>query len=306
MMCRSSVLLAIFVAMRRHIYYGKSLGYIMCLSLICTCTSTQLQQSTVRLARVANDELYLRDIQDDYSYNHLKGVDSTIYLRKYVKNWVKQTLLYHHATQKLARTLDFTTIEKKTRAYKKTLTLHALQAHYLEKESPHTISEEEIRSYYQHNMSNFSLEHTLVQAIWAKIPLTHPKKRILKKTLQAYTPKDSTTIAAYCASNPLFCHLQDTLWKALPHSLKAWPQHLVDKVEQKLSNQSFFTLQDHQYHYFLRITDYRSAQNFAPLAYVRDRIMHILQSQKRAQLLQSLEDKIWEEAQANHHFEIYF
>ena len=286
--------------------FWQKVGWSMCLFLVCMCTSHKTESYTVRLARVAQDVLYLHDIQNDYKYNHLQGVDSTIYLRKYVKDWVQQTLLYRHATEQLSDVLDLATIERKTLQYRKMLTIHALQQYHLNEGSEPAVSEDEIEAYYQNNISNFSLEHTLVKALYVKVTLKHPKRWPLRKALQSQGLSDLLSLESYCRELPSSCYIRDTLWTPLNRILELWPQRTAHTIEPQLSTQSFFDLKDSQYHYFLRIIDYRAAQRAAPLAYVREKIVRILYAQKRAQLLQALEDRIWEEAKAQRSFEIYF
>jgi hypothetical protein len=113
------------------------------------------------LAQLGSEKLYLEDIKDRLpSAGSMEAADSAGYVDLLITSWAKNVLLVQAAEFNLRAELqDF---EDLVEQYRNDLLKHAYIDRYINQHLDTTITNEEVKEYYEANKSSFELKERIV------------------------------------------------------------------------------------------------------------------------------------------------
>ena len=250
------------------------------------------------LARVKDRYLYANHLPDV----RLESSDSLSYSRQYVRDWILEELMLDQAKSQSSSLLG--EIEEQVRNYRKAITRHVLEQAYIEMNLPE-LSEEDISSYYQSQVSHFILNEDITRVLYVKV-LDHASSISAFRSLLRRRPLgEMSPIREYCLQNAPLCVLSDTTWIPFHDALYLMPISEQDQARRILPHQDYLEFKDTSYVHLIRVLDYRSSGSLPPLEYIRDEIVLSVLSQRKRELSEALREDIWNQAKRNHEFEIY-
>ena len=281
-----------------------SLLAISALLIISTACQDQQKKAKKPIAKIHDQYLYLSDLQnvipDDKSEE-----DSTLIAKNYINEWIKRQLLLNKAEENLdPETKD---IQKQIENYRASLLIYRYQQQLIDQKLDTAVSEQEIKSYYEQNSSNFILDKNLAKVLYIKLAENSPNMEKVRDWYRSNDEEDQTRLKDYCYQYAEKFDDFNNEWIDFNTLIKNIPYSLKVSVGRFLKVRKFLEVKDNEnsvYH-FVRINDYQLKGNRAPLSYVEDRIRSIIINKRKHQLLEKLESDIYNEAMNHNEFVIY-
>src|SRR5690606_15386915 len=230
------------------------------------------EQSAV-IARAYDNNLYEHDIKGIVSENVSKQ-DSANIISRYVNNWIKKQLLINEAASKID--FDEAELERKILDYRYALMVYEYEKYYINDELNTEVTEEDIKSYYENNISNFELKQNIVRGIFIKVAKDAPKIERLKKLIHSNKSKDKKELKSYCFRFATSYSLDDSLWVNFEELIKNTPLIGIPNKVQFLKENEHIETEDESFLYFIRIYDYKISDETSPLELVIDEINNII------------------------------
>jgi len=281
-----------------------SLLAIAALLIMSTACQDQQKKAKKPIAKIHDQYLYLSDLQnvipDDKSEE-----DSTLIAKNYINEWIKRQLLLNKAEENLdPETKD---IQKQIENYRASLLIYRYQQQLIDQKLDTAVSEQEIKSYYEQNSSNFILDKNLAKVLYIKLAENSPNMEKVRDWYRSNDEEDQTRLKDYCYQYAEKFDDFNNEWIDFNTLIKNIPYSLKVSVGRFLKVRKFLEVKDNEnsvYH-FVRINDYQLKGTRAPLSYVEDRIRSIIINKRKHQLLEKLESDIYNEAMNHNEFVIY-
>jgi len=253
------------------------------------------------LARVHNKYLYASQIQGIVNPG-TPPPDSISIVKNYINNWVRQQLLLHQAERSLKqRQKDFA---KQLEDYRNSLIIYEYETDFVRQKLDTVVSMAEIRDYYEKNKANFELRQNIVKASYVQLDSDSKELPRLRRLWQSGDERSKQEIERYCIQNGLNYSLWDTNWIYFNDLLKDIPIRTYNQESFLQYNRSI-EVRDSDYIYLVEFSDFKIKESVAPLSMHEDNIRIIILNRRKIELLQNLQNEIFENALNNNHFEIY-
>lgn len=269
----------------------RNLLYIGICALAISC-APRVEDPTL-LAQLGSEKLYLEDVKDRLpSAGSMETADSAGYVDLLITSWAKNVLLVQAAEFNLRAELqDF---EDLVEQYRNDLLKHAYIDRYINQHLDTTITNEEVKEYYEANKSSFELKERIVQAKYIAAPIGAQKiseaKRWFTSTRQQEKFLDWAEVFATKQSN-----YQDSVWVPLDDFIAEIPID-VSNPYTYFNRTKKFTCEDTVLVYFVEVNDVRLEDSYSPLEYVEERVRKVLLNKRRLKLIERIEENIIDDA----------
>ena len=254
------------------------------------------------VARVYDSYLYLSDIENIRDGTLSK--DSSELVRQYIENWIKQQLLLQKAKLNLSDEDSYTSIEKHLKDYRTSLIIYAYQKELVKQKMDTVILEDDIQKYYEENNANLILANDILKVKYIQIPIKSPDIHKVKKWCVSDDHEDIKSLEKYCHQFSNSFLLDDKTW-VLFESIKS---ELPENISLDFSNvvKSILTeLTDSSNKYLIVVKDFKHKDEIAPIEYERNNIKNILLFKRRRNLINNLEEQVYQDGIKNNSFELY-
>jgi len=254
------------------------------------------------IARVFDKYLYPEDIKELVSVS-MSPQDSAKRVSKYVRNWFNKQLIIVRSETELA--IDQTEIERKILDYRYALLAHEFEKNYVNQHLDTVITAEEVAAYYEEKKDNFILKQNIFKGKYIKLPRNSPTLGRFRALFRSADEEELEELRTYCLQFALNYSLDDNIWYKFDEVLINTPLISITNKAQFLRNNKNYESRDEEWLYFLSITDYRITDQTSPLEFVTDQIKNILLHKRKVDLVDKLEEEIYNEASKNNDIEIY-
>jgi len=257
--------------------------------------------SEAPIARVQDAYLYPSGLREILKRAHESG-DSARFVNNYVQDWIKRQLMIQKALLYLPdENLD---VERQVNDYRQSLILYAYEKELILQKLDTSVSEAELRGYYEQYKNNFELDNDLAQLHYVKTAMDAPRRDSLLAWLVSDSEADRMKLEDYCHQYAVDFSLSDSLWMDVPAILKTMPVSL-QQLEAIAGYRSRAAVNDSAHYCVLKINDFRKKGETAPFEFVKDEILRIILNKRKMDLIRSTYDNIYAEAERNKEFEIY-
>ncbi len=253
------------------------------------------------LARVHNRYLYASDIMDIIN-SGTPPQDSITIVSNYINNWIREQLLLHQAEKSLAP--DQKDFSKQLRDYRNSLIIYEYESSIVRQKLDTVVSMLEIQQYYDANRANFELKDNIVKVNYVQLENSSEDLPRLRRLWQTGDDLSKTELEQYCIQNGLNFSLFDDSWIYFRDLLSEVPITTFNEENLLQYNQKI-EVKDSLYLYLAEFTDFRIKESIAPLSLVQSNIRLIIINRRKIDLLQNLQNEIFERAMLNQSFEIY-
>jgi hypothetical protein len=276
---------------------------IILLSVFALAPGCQNQQETEKkpIAKIHDQYLYLSDIRNVIPDNKSKE-DSTMIAKNYINDWIKKQLLLKKAEENLDQ--ESKDIRKQIENYRASLLIYRYQQQLIDQKLDTVVREQEIRSYYNQNSSNFILDKHLVRVLYFKLAENSPNIEKVRQWYRSNDEEDLVKLKDYCYQYAEKFDDFDNSWIEFSALMQNIP-HKVDNPRNFFKRRKTLEVEENGVHHFIRINDYKLKGSTSPLGYVKDRIKSIIINKRKHQLLEKLENDIYNEALNHNEFVIY-
>ncbi len=253
------------------------------------------------VARVYESKLYRHDIVAVLPEG-LSSEDSATFVQNFINVWAKNELMVYKAEFNL--TDEQKQFEEQIRNYRNDLLKYAYLQKYVDDRLDTSISELQIKDYYQANSQNFLLKENILKIRYIVVPQDAPELDNLKKWFKSSEAKDLEALLDYSLSFARSFSLEDTAWISFNDFRKLIPIRTYNQQD-FLARNTWIELEEEGLIYLAQIKEYKIKDNSAPIFYVKDIIRNTLLNKKRLDLIADLEKNLVNDALKKKEFETY-
>jgi hypothetical protein len=228
--------------------------------------------------------------------------DSTDLIRKYIDNWIRESLVKQKAESNL--TDEQKDVEKQLRDYRNSLITYTYEKELVKQKLDTIVADSEIEEYYNNNQSDFELKDNIIKVVYVKVDKKAPGIEKLKKWYKSDNLKDREQLTSYCHQFASNFYLDDSSWLLFDDLLKEIPIQTYNK-ELFLQNNRFVEVSDSLNDYFVNIKGFKIRNSLSPLGFEKDNIKNIILNKRKLQLISKMKEDVYNDAANNKKIEIY-
>lgn len=282
----------------------KTVFPLLVIFMLAACNKDDQAIKRLPVAEVGKTILYFDEIPDLIQPG-ITGSDSVALVQNYINMWAKRKLLLMKAEENLSEDQK-NEVARQLEETRANLLIYQYQRQMMLERMDTTITEAELESYYAANEKAFTLSSNIIKALFIKLPVETPGLWKIKTLARSADQSDLQQLESQCFQ---FAEKFDDFneeWVPM--------DRLSIELNQDFGNQESFlrrytfyetTDPDSSSVYLITIRDYRLRSSIAPYEYVRNDIKRIIWNARRVELIQSLENGIYNEALKDNRFKIY-
>ncbi|KAF0203044.1 MAG: hypothetical protein FD170_1316 [Bacteroidetes bacterium] len=276
---------------------------IVMLLAVSSCSYLKKQAGDDILAIAGDKYLYRKELEGVIPKG-IPATDSMEIARQFIDNWIRQEVLLKHAESNLEESRkDFA---KQLEAYRNSLIIYEYESELIRQKLDTVVSETEIQEFYQANESNFQLPENIIKVSYVKIPTeskTKPSAKKARQLLVSKNPDDLIKLMELCDQSMFSCRIDDENWITFSDFIRELSLD-INNQEDFLKNKTFFETNDSLFTYLIRINEYKTIESSAPASLVQDKIRNLILNKRKSELINRMQQQIFEEALKNKEFEI--
>ncbi|WP_251968474.1 peptidyl-prolyl cis-trans isomerase [Parabacteroides sp. AD58] len=225
---------------------------------------------------------------------NMSSADSLLWAESYIKQWIKDGLVYDVALQNLDDD-NRAEIDRLVDSYRRSLVRYRYQEQLIQERLSANITEEEKQKFYEENQDQFILDHSLVKGLFLKIPIDAPNLSEVKKWYRSTSESAIEKIEKYSVQNAMVYDYFYDKWVSFDEVSVNIPIKVTNETE-FLRTHSFVETADSSYCYLLNIEEYIAKGKIAPFEYASKQISDMLVNQRKVQFLKNFEEELYNDA----------
>ncbi len=292
-----------FAPLRWSAFYSKvlSLTTIIALLVIMGCNSDKGSKSKGdrQLAKVFNKSLYLSDLEGMLPEG-ISSEDSSLIIKAYVDNWVRETAFLHEAENNLPKGID---IDRLVNNYRASLLKNNYENILVNEFLDSLVPEEELQSFYEKNKEQYQLETPIMRCLFVKAPLNSSSINEAQRWWNSGKEDDLQNFKIWGNSNAVIQHLDDDIWHKIDEIAAFLPRGAltVDNVRKDQD----FVQKDNGFIYFFRVIELVRRPEIAPLSYIEAQARKVILHKRKTELLDEMKEKFYQDANRKNNVKIY-
>ena len=252
------------------------------------------------IVTVGDKTLYPADL-DEVIPVGLSAEDSTAAVKSYIDMWINDQLIYNKALQNIVNKKD---IDELVESYKKSLITSSYQEQLLKEHFSKSVSENELKAYYEQNKDKFKLEDNIIKGLYLKIPVNSKQLANFQKWYKQGNDAAIENIEKNTLQNAVAYEYFYDKWVGLVDVLENMPPAVTDEKIFLQRNKNL-ELRDSSFVYLLNIKEYELAGSEAPYDYVKGQLSEMYMEQKKADYLQQVKKDLYDKAVSDEEIKFY-
>jgi Fe-S cluster biosynthesis and repair protein YggX len=228
------------------------------------------------------------------------GKDSLDMIKSYVQSWIENQVMLRQSENNLeAEQKNF---EREIESYRNSLVVYTYQKEFVRQKLDTSVSDNEIREFYEKHPSEFLLKDNIVQVRYIKLAKVTRGVALIKTLYHSNREGDMRKLDAFCRRNAVNYFLDDSKWLYFKDLKKEIPIKTYDEEEFLKNNKSIeFTQGD--FMYFVGIKGFRTKETRSPMAFEKENIRRMILNKKKLRLIDSHKRDILEQAKNSNEVE---
>ncbi len=239
------------------------------------------------LAQVYNKNLYLSELEGIVPEGTTKE-DSSLIISAYTQRWAREQLLMYEAERNIPKDLD---IDELVRSYRASLVRFNFEEQIIAEKLDSTVSEAEMKAFYENNKDQFQLESTILKCLLLKIPASAPQTE-LNKLWYSRNPSDETRLNAYAKQWASFAMLDREKWYKLEEVAALLPKGTL--TADNVASRREGTLSDGDFRYYYRVLETVQGKTTAPFDYVKEQASKVILHKRKQELLDRWKEDLYQ------------
>lgn len=269
-------------------YIHIVLGLIFLLASCKDKNALPIQDADQILASYEDKKLRFKEIEESIP-QPLQGSDSAQFINNYIDRWIKDQVLLKDAT---ARLKDIKELNQLVDAYRDELMLVKYEEQLFQEKLDTTISDVELRQYYNSNKSKYKLESTIFRFVLLKINKPVADSKSLDKMWNKLNSSNTSQFKRYCDNNADLCFLNAAKWYKWEDISALIPSKYLSEHDLKSKLHRDFA--DFNYEYKIHFFEVVKPNEDPPLSFVRDQARQAILHQRKISLLESYRTELYE------------
>jgi hypothetical protein len=256
------------------------------------------QEGAVMLAKVYNKTLYSTELKDVVPES-AAAEDSVLIVRAYVQRWVRDQLLMYEAERNIPKDLN---IDELVRDYRASLVRFNFEEQIIAEQLDSTVTETELREYYENNKDQFQLESTIVKCLLLKVPNNAPQNELNKLWYGRKSDDEAKlrTMANQWAATAL---LNREKWYKVEELAAILPKGTL--TAENAGSRREGTLSDGDFRYYYRVLEVVRGKETAPFDYVREQASKVILHRRKQTLLEKWKEDLYQKELRRENVKVY-
>lgn len=267
--------------------------YIVFIMTLTCCSNNSSFSNRIPVAEVGKTVLYLDELPENL-YKNGSQQDSSIFVQNYINNWVRKNLLLIKAEENISSDL-MNEVDRQLEETRTNLLIHQFEKQLLLEKMDTIITNSELEDYYVSNETAFRLTSNIVKAIYVKLPSDAPEISYIKSLIRSNDPSDLQQLEKYALQYAEKYDDFNKEWVPMDR-LTAGLTEDIDKEDDFLKRNTYYETSDSGSLFMISIRDYRLRTSLAPFDYVRNDIKKLILNNRRIELIQNIENGIYNDA----------
>jgi hypothetical protein len=253
------------------------------------------------LAQVDDYKLYNDDAEHMMLYLGL-DLDNKQDKEQVISIWINQ-ILYTEELKKVDLEKAKIT-ELRGAAFKGELAKYYLEEINLMASIDSTVSDKELKKYYENHQSEFTLNDYILKALYVKVPKEAKIIDKLKKHYLLKNDKDLARVNSYAKLYAESFYFDDEQWIYFNDFAKDIPIKKYNK-DNLVLNRTKTYFEDENYVYFINIIDYKVKDSAPPFEFFKDQIKEIIIAQRINAIRENNEEEYIQKLKNKHEIIIH-
>ncbi|NQY67015.1 MAG: hypothetical protein HRT72_04745 [Flavobacteriales bacterium] len=252
-------------------------------------------------ARVNESFLYQEDLAKIIP-NNTSHEDSIRMVEAYIEDWVRGMLYYYHAVENLRE--DQIDIDAEIQKYRNSLISYIYERELVLQKLDTVVSGEDIKLFYESNIDNFKIKTELIKVNYIKMNKGDVDIKEFRKLVRKRNSGSSKSLKKFCNQNLVIFNLEREHWMEI-EELEARLGVKIVKFMWALGHNRLVEATKDEVILYVDLKEIRNKDSVAPLSAVRGQVRAIIINQRRLQLINEMENKVYLDAKAQNKFEIF-
>lgn len=239
------------------------------------------------LAKVYNKSLYLSQLEGIVPEG-TSASDSALMVTAYMQRWVREQLLMYEAERNIPKDLN---IDKLVRDYRASLVRFNFEQQIIAEKMDSTVSEAELKTFYENNKDQFQLESTILQCQLLKLPSNAPQNE-LNKLWYSRSASDEAKLRSYAKQWAALALLDTKKWYKLDEVAALLPKGTLNS--DNVGSRREGTLSDGDFRYYYRVLETVKGKETAPFEYVKEQASKVILHKRKQLLLEKWKEDLYQ------------
>lgn len=219
--------------------------------------------------------------------------DSVVLVQAYIEEWVKKKAIVDKAEENIDE-LILKEIDNKMVEYRQDLLINGYNNYLIEKNIKDSVTEEEVRAYFDENKQSFPLSKTVVR--YRAVTVEKKDEARAAALFQTGKDEDFDEVMKMVLTSGLPYHDMDSSWYSVDVLSAQFPKLNEDNYMNQLLNRRRIQLEDQNVVTLIRILELKRKGGEAPYEFVKPTIKNLLLNKRKLNLLGDLQNQLYKEA----------
>jgi len=239
------------------------------------------------LASVYDRNLYLSELEGVVPEGTVP-TDSALLVTAYVQRWLREQLMMYEAERNIPKDLN---IDELVRSYRASLVRFNFEEQLIAEKLDSTVSEDELKAYYENNKDQFQLESTILKCKLLKLSQQAPQNEI-NKLWYSRSSADEAKLIAFAKQWATLSLLDVEKWYTLEEVSALLPKGTL--TSDNVSSRREGTLSDGDFRYYYRVLEAVQGKTTAPFDYAKDQAQKIILHKRKQELLERWKEDLYQ------------
>ena len=271
-------------------------------ALLCSCNAiSSLVHDDQVVAKVGDNKLYKSELER-FIPNMIPAEDSARLAEQYINSWALDLLYLKVAESELSKgELD---VSSELEDFRRSLLKYRYEQRYINDRLDTLITDEQIRQYYEAHEQDFALKRPVLKVRFVDVMKDSPNKDAILKMMSSDEYDDVQRADTLAKSTALRYFDSSDTWMDAGELAKSFGLDPVEMLDHLKGDMIRYEPADRSDLMAAYVCDIRKTGT-APLDYCSARIRDILMSERKHELMNSLERDLLENALEKKNFVIY-
>lgn len=279
----------------------KGLRLIIFITFFFAPFSCKKTDNGTKLAQVYDEILYLEDVIEIIPDN-ISEEDSMMILQNKIDLWVRKQTMLRRAELHMADHLQ--EIDEIVEEYRASLMIEKYKQEYIKQKMDTMVLTTEVESYYNNYPESFILTNDIVKVNYHKYKADSKQLIQFKNLFYSDKPEDKKEAVDFSKEHAASFNDFENNWVETTLVSNLLPANFkLSEVVLNAGNK--IETRNNEYYFFIDIENYRLKGQKIPFDQVKDRIKTIILNKRKLNLINELENKIYQSDLKNGNIKIF-